>query len=99
MTYIPVAREDGVHVLSDKCSTCIFRPGNLMDLQPGRVKGMVDAAIADDSCIPCHKTIYDENIEPSICRGFWDSYRHRSWPLRLAESLGRIIFDKPPVAS
>lgn len=92
-----VAREDGVHVLSERCATCIFKPGNLMSLEPRRVRGMVDEAVANDSCIPCHSTIYDENIEPAICRGFWDAHRHRSWPLRLAEMTEKVVYDDPPI--
>ena len=34
-----------VHVCEKKCSTCIFRPGNLMNLNPGRAKEMLDETI------------------------------------------------------
>jgi hypothetical protein len=94
VSYQPVAREDGVHVLSEKCSTCIFRPGNQMSLQKGRVRGMVDGAVADESCIPCHKTIYEEDVQPAICRGFWDAHRHRVGTLQVAERLDMVVYDK-----
>lgn len=90
-----VARADGVHVLSEKCATCIFRPGNLMSLHPGRVKGMVEMAVEAASCIPCHKTTYGQ-ADPAICRGFWDSYRHRVSTLQIAERLDFVVFDLPP---
>ena len=96
MSYHPVAREDGVHVLSEKCETCIFRPHNLMQLQQGRVKGMVEGAIEDQGTIPCHSTIYDPDVEPAICRGFWDSYRDRVDLLQLAERLDAVVYDNPP---
>jgi hypothetical protein len=58
-----------VHVRRTRCETCIFRPGNLMHLQPGRVEDML-AECGEDGCIPCHKHL-DEEINP-VCRGFFD---------------------------
>jgi hypothetical protein len=43
-----VYRNRQVHVLAEQCATCIFRPGNLMELCPGRVRGMVAEATAKD---------------------------------------------------
>lgn len=84
-----------VHVLDDKCLTCIFRPGNLMRLEPGRVKGMVQGAVGDGSCIPCHSTL--GTASPAICRGFWDRYGDRVMALRLAVFLDMVTFDPVPV--
>lgn len=78
-------RNGKVHVLDDKCSTCIFRPGNLMRLAPGRVKGMVEGALEAQSCIPCHSTLVTGS--PAICRGFWDSYAGQVLPLMLAKAM------------
>ena len=39
-----VYRDGKVHVLDDKCSSCIFRSvndGRILGLKPGRVSGMV----------------------------------------------------------
>jgi hypothetical protein len=50
------------------CTTCVFRPGNLMHLAPGRLKGMLGDAIADEGHITCHSTLGTD--EPAICAGF-----------------------------
>ena len=78
-------RDGFVHVLADRCETCIFRPGNRMDLQPGRVKGMVKQARKNESAIICHSTLGGAE---AVCRGFFDLYPTQ--PLQLAERLGRL---------
>jgi len=84
----PVYRDGKVHVQSAMCSSCIFRPGNLMQLGPGRVKGMVDDCLAEEGGnIPCHQTLGGEQ---AICRGFWDAYADRSLLLRMAVALGAV---------
>jgi hypothetical protein len=87
-------RDGRVHVLEGKCSTCIFRPGNLMRLEAGRVKGMVEGAVANGSCIPCHSTLVTG--APAICRGFWDGYADRVLALRLAEAMEIVELVAPP---
>lgn len=68
-----------VRVCDSLCSTCVFRPGNLMNLDPGRVAGMVRDAVADEGHIICHQTLGTQ--EPAMCAGF---YRH---PIGNARSL------------
>ena len=80
-----VFRDGRVHVQSRMCSTCIFRPGNLMHLRPGRVDQMV-ADAGDDGCIPCHKNLTGHGA--AVCRGFYD--RRRNQVLQVAERLGVI---------
>lgn len=80
-----------VHVHSRMCPTCIFRPGNLMHLEKGRVEQMVKQATEAESCIPCHQTLEGEQ---AVCRGFFN--KHRTSPLQIAERLGFIKFVKPP---
>ena len=85
-------RDGRIHVCSEMCSTCIFRPGNLMRLTSGRVRQMVDDAKRDESCITCHATLgTDAN---AICRGFFD--RFKTQPLQIAERLGLIEEVPPP---
>lgn len=86
-------RDGRVHVLDDKCGTCIFRPGNLMRLNRGRVAEMIRNARAKDTAITCHET-YDR--DQAICRGFFDTQREHIWPLRFAQRLGIITFQAPP---
>lgn len=86
-----VYREGKVHVRAEMCDTCVFRPGNLMKLPPGRLAEMVNGAVENESCIPCHSTLpYAPyySAEQSVCRGFFD--RHPTQPLQVAERLGLV---------
>lgn len=86
-------RDGRVHVVSKKCSTCIFRPGNLMGLRAGRVKGMVEESIESGGVITCHKTLgTDAN---AICRGYYDSYGEVIPVLKIAAELDMIDEDEP----
>lgn len=87
----PVYRGGRIHVCARMCDTCIFRPGNLMHLDPGRVEAMVEGAIEADSCIPCHSTL--EGAE-AVCFGFFT--QHPTTPLQIAERIGLITFVTPP---
>ena len=80
----PSTRE--VRVCDRLCTTCIFRPGNLMNLEPGRVTSLVKGAIEAESHITCHQTLGTN--EPAMCAGY---YRHpagqaRSMFLRLVRA-------------
>ncbi len=92
--------EDGkIRLLSEKCSTCIFRPGNPMDLRPGRVRDAVQTALGGGGYITCHDTLpYGANPEygGAVCRGFFDSYAHLSNYLRICERLGGFTEVPPP---
>lgn len=78
-----------VHVCATQCETCIFRPGNLMQLQRGRVAGMVSESKAKEAAITCHETINysstDTSTQQAICRGYWDRYKNDVVTLRLAQ--------------
>jgi hypothetical protein len=77
-----------VHVRRTMCATCIFRPGNLMNLTDDRVNQMVIDATRKEGTIPCHKHLYDDQpIEP-VCRGFFD--KHSTPLLQVADRLGYI---------
>jgi hypothetical protein len=78
---------DGLRVCAEMCSTCVFRPGNLMSLRPGRLRGMVDESLRQDSFIPCHKTLDGER---AVCRGFWERHRRDTLGCRLAAVAGVI---------
>lgn len=88
-----VADETGVRVMEVKCETCIFRPGNLMMLKPGRVRSMVKQCKANDGVIPCHETLSDGR--QAVCRGFYDAHAMAIWPLRFAKGVGAIVWHKP----
>jgi hypothetical protein len=82
-----VVRDGKMYVMSERCSTCIFRPGNLMHLQRGRVRAMVDEVQRTQGCIPCHKTLGGDN---AICRGQFDL--HPTQPIQIAERLGMVVY-------
>lgn len=86
----PVYSNGKVHVMSEKCATCIFRPGNLMHLNAGRVKEMVDGSLADEAGITCHKTIHGQAEQEATCRGFYDAYGMRVAAFQVASRLGLI---------
>ncbi len=85
----PIYRSGKVHVMAEKCSTCIFRPGNLMTLQPGVVKQMVEESVAEGGSITCHKTLNGMPLadQRAVCRGFYDAHGHRVPALELAEAM------------
>jgi hypothetical protein len=88
MTRYRIADEAGVRVMAERCPTCIFRPGNLMHLQPGRVRDMVAEVKRREGCIPCHAT-FDDDVQ-AICRGQFDTVKTQ--PIQVAERLGLIVW-------
>lgn len=78
-------------MLARKCPTCIYRPGNLMHLQPGRREDMENAANELGSWIVCHATLTANGTplgEQAICRGYWDVHQRNSFGCRLANYYG-----------
>ena len=60
----------GLRVLKEQCSTCIFRPGNLMHLNSGRLKDMTESVEASQTYVICHQTL-DQPLG-AVCRGSYD---------------------------
>lgn len=85
-------RDGSVHVCASKCSTCIFRPGNPMKLEEGRVDRMVRESIEAGSGIICHQTLDGDN---AVCRGFFDVHKHEVQALQLAERLSMMTEVEP----
>lgn len=86
-----------VQVLSEQCATCVFRPGNLMRLEPGRLRELVDANLAAGALLVCHDTLpYGDHPEAgeAMCRGFWDRYGPRTNVWRVMERLA-AVYGKP----
>lgn len=84
-------RDGKVHVMSEKCSTCVFRPGNLMRLRPGRLQEMTDHV--QDTGVPfsCHQTLAYASIEHqehyegnALCAGAVEQYGPESNIIRMA---------------
>ncbi|HYS38752.1 MAG TPA: hypothetical protein VEO01_24285 [Pseudonocardiaceae bacterium] len=88
----------GSRVLSEQCATCIFRAGNLMFLEPGRLAALVADALPD-SFIVCHDTLTYGRFPgygPAMCRGFVDRYGDRSRAVVLLRLCGRLVEVPPP---
>jgi hypothetical protein len=85
-------RDGKVHVADAMCATCVFRPGNLMDLRAGRLRGMVQQAKRADSAIICHSTLGATGN--AVCRGFYDRHAGDVFPLRLASAANRIEWQE-----
>lgn len=86
-----VYRNGRLHVCAEMCPTCVFRPGNRMHLRPARLRGMIEDAKANQSCIVCHSTLDGGN---ACCRGFFD--RYPTQPLQIAERLGLVEYVDVP---
>lgn len=87
-------------LLARECDTCIFKPGNLMHLDPGRLKQLVAEARGDAGYIVCHSTLpyAGSLIPPAICRGF--AGRYSTWQLQVIERLwGFVEVDAPPCST
>jgi len=86
-------------VLREKCTTCIYRPGNLMHLRDGRREEMERDSLANGSWITCHQTLpYGSHPEhgEAICRGFADVHGEESAGIRFAAALGGMVeVDRP----
>lgn len=93
----PPFRDGKVHVLAERCGTCVFRPGNLMRLEPGRLRELVDDNVAAGVGLVCHSTLYRAGVDHAICRGFYDAHGSRVLPLELAPRLGMLAEDPLPV--
>jgi hypothetical protein len=63
-------------LLSERCSTCILHPGDLMHLGPGRTAAFIRQVLDAGSYVVCHATLtYGDfpDYGPAICRGFFDA--------------------------
>lgn len=99
---LEVAGPWGVRVMSGSYTTCIFSPGNLMSLEPGRVKEMLDAALAEEGHIVCHQTLSRAlyGLDPAICNGFTTHPNAaRSLALRYAAITNCTVLVDPPTVN
>lgn len=88
-------RDGKVHVLSEKCATCIFKPKE-RPVDGARVAGMVrDTKDEPGATVVCHHTLYNQEQENAICRGWYDRFAYMDPVLRLAQTMDRIKFQKP----
>lgn len=97
MTEHNVYRNGKVHVLSEECATCIFRPAT-RPVNGRRVAGMVtDTKDEPGATVVCHSTLYrGEPEEHAICRGWYDRLGDRDPILGLAAEMGVLVDQEPP---
>lgn len=96
MTEHNVYRDGKVHVLSEECATCIFRPA-VRPVDGARVAGMVRHTKDEPGAtVVCHSTLYRDVDEHAICRGWFDRLGDRDPILRLAAAAGALVEQAPP---
>lgn len=89
-----------VWVMADRCATCVYRPGNLMNLMPGRLPQLTRENLERQSHLTCHSTLLygtSTRLRPAVCRGFADlpAAPTRSLALRTGLLLNSIRFQQP----
>lgn len=87
------------HVLSEKCSTCVFHRGNRMHLAEGRLAELIDQNVDAGTALICHKTLpYGEHPEfgEAVCRGFYDAVGERTNVIRVINRIGGFREVPPP---
>lgn len=99
--------EDPIRVRREMCETCIFRPGNLMHLRPGRLADMVELCKRQNRHIPCHEYltlrrgswVTGPGAKGAVCAGFFQRVEPLPWYLQVAERLGWIRWLPAPTES
>jgi hypothetical protein len=80
----------GVHVMAERCATCIFRPKNLMQLRPGRMADLTAQTDLADTNVVCHQTL--ERSVGAFCAGSVE--RRAGQAVRMAYRLSMIVPDR-----
>lgn len=75
-----------LRVQTERCSTCIFSPGNLMSLRPGRLKDMTEQVRESEGYVTCHQTLSHER--GAVCRGSFDNIKTQT--IQVVERLDLI---------
>lgn len=80
--------------LKTPCANCPFRHTGAIELNPGRVEGIVENMRESDFVVfPCHKTTYGSAREVSACAGAMAYMMREGRPpvlLRVAVSMGMV---------
>jgi hypothetical protein len=99
MTNADIYRGGLVHVLSEKCQSCIFTKNRPVEGE--RVAQMVrDTKDDPGATIPCHSTLYRPGKQDNaICAGWFERFAETDPVLRQAQAMGIITYDDPPTDS
>lgn len=82
-------RDGKLWVLTDKCATCVFRPGNPMHLRDGVVDDMVRHSVLTNTVFACHETLDGPR---SVCKGLVDVYHDHLGIIQVAERLDLLAY-------
>jgi hypothetical protein len=88
-------------LLAEQCSTCIFRPGNLMHLHKGRLADVANTNRKQGTALICHQTLsYGDHPEvgEAVCRGFYDAYKDENRVIQITERILGGFEQIPPPA-
>ena len=75
-------------VFKEMCSTCVFRPGNPMQLRPGALKRVVEGNLASGTLLMCHTTTFGQAAEEIACKGFFDRYGEGQMVVQVINRIG-----------
>lgn len=95
-------RDGRVHVMAEKCSTCVFRPGNPMSLRPGQLKDLTDHVQETGVPFSCHQTLPYAGAEhiafyggAALCAGAVANYAAGSPQMQLALAMDVVTYVDP----
>ena len=91
------ASRNGVRRLASQCATCIFKPGNLMHLNPGRLREITSSFRRGEGYMICHDTVTygaHPGAGPAVCRGMYDKYSTQF--TQIGDRLGWWVDVEPP---
>lgn len=83
----------GMRIATAQCTTCIFRPGNKMHLEQGRLATMIATVRATESYVICHDSLDLSPRQQVICHGSFTRIKTRI--IQLAERMGFIEWVDP----
>lgn len=104
MTSPRIHPDDGrPQAMSQRCDTCILRPGGSALVAPDVVRDLVARHRRVGAVITCHKTlphIHPEHTDlgPAACRGFLDAYPDTLAARMAEEWFGGWHLIDPPAA-
>lgn len=88
-------RDGKVHVLAEKCATCIFNP-HTRPVEGKRVAELIrDTKDEAGATVTCHSTLYKGGEEKNaICKGWYDNFADKDDVLILAKAMDVIEFQE-----
>lgn len=85
-----------VRVCEERCSTCIFWKDGRSAISPEGARDVIQHNLRADALLSCHSTLYQEDVVPAVCAGFWAKHRNDVLAGRFAQAVIGIIRITPP---